>query len=96
MVGLFLAGWTVHYWKSIYVMFIFLLGSGAWILDEKHIHKECELSHDTPTDHRKKAINKTRHSSNEDSISESVKKSQVSGDSEERRKKIRYTRFREK
>ncbi|WP_415184796.1 O-antigen ligase family protein [Phaeovulum sp.] len=33
MVGFFLGGWTVHYWKVIYVFFMFLLGSGAWILD---------------------------------------------------------------
>ncbi len=35
MIGLFLMGWTVNYWKANYVMFMFLLGSGAWILDAK-------------------------------------------------------------
>lgn len=33
MVGFFLGGWTVDYWKNIYVFFMFLLGSGAWILE---------------------------------------------------------------
>jgi hypothetical protein len=33
MMGLYLAGWTVDYWKTIFVLFVFLLGSGAWILD---------------------------------------------------------------
>ncbi|MEM6900211.1 MAG: hypothetical protein AAF583_10615 [Pseudomonadota bacterium] len=32
LMGFYLAGWTVHYWKVIYVLFIFLLGSGVWIL----------------------------------------------------------------
>ncbi|WP_156952377.1 O-antigen ligase [Bradyrhizobium sp. WSM1743] len=29
----FLAGWTVHYWGTAYTWFIFLLGSGVWLLD---------------------------------------------------------------
>lgn len=33
MMGFYLGGWTVHYWKAVYVIFIFLLGSGAWLLD---------------------------------------------------------------
>ena len=33
MFGLFMAGWTVHYWDAIFVFFIFLLASGIWILD---------------------------------------------------------------
>lgn len=33
MMGFYLGGWTVHYWKAVYVTFIFLLGSGAWLLD---------------------------------------------------------------
>lgn len=32
MVSFYLAGWTVHYWKVIYVLFNFLLGCGAWIV----------------------------------------------------------------
>ncbi len=30
--GLYMVGWTVHLWKVMYVLFMFLLGSGAWIL----------------------------------------------------------------
>ena len=33
IVGLSLAGWTVHYWNSTYVLLMFLLGSGVWMLD---------------------------------------------------------------
>jgi hypothetical protein len=32
LMGFYLAGWTVHYWKVIYVLFMFLLGCGSWIL----------------------------------------------------------------
>ena len=33
MTGFFLVGWTVYFWNATYVVFLFLLGSGAWILD---------------------------------------------------------------
>ena len=33
MFGLFMAGWTVHYWDISYALFIFFLASGVWILD---------------------------------------------------------------
>jgi O-antigen ligase len=33
MTALFLVGWTVHFWDTAYVVFLFLMGSGAWILD---------------------------------------------------------------
>ena len=33
LVGFFLTGWTVYYWNGVYVLFMFLLGSGAWIRD---------------------------------------------------------------
>lgn len=32
MFGFYLSGWTVNYWREIYVYFMFLMGSGAWIL----------------------------------------------------------------
>lgn len=32
LLGFYLAGWTVHYWKVIYVLFMFLLGTGGWFL----------------------------------------------------------------
>lgn len=33
MTGYFLVGWTVHFWNATYVLFLFLLGSGSWLLD---------------------------------------------------------------
>lgn len=35
MTGYFLVGWTVHFWNATYVLFLFLLASGVWILDLK-------------------------------------------------------------
>ena len=33
MTAFFLVGWTVHFWDAAYVLFLFLMGSGVWILD---------------------------------------------------------------
>lgn len=33
MTGFFLVGWTVHFWMATYVLFMFLLGSGMWLLE---------------------------------------------------------------
>lgn len=33
MTGIYLVGWTVHFWDTAYVAFLFLMGSGAWVLD---------------------------------------------------------------
>jgi O-antigen ligase len=33
MTGFFLMGWTVHFWDTAYVLFLFLMGSGVWMLD---------------------------------------------------------------
>lgn len=33
MFGFFMVGWTVHFWLTTYVFFLFMLGSGVWILD---------------------------------------------------------------
>jgi hypothetical protein len=33
MTGYFLVGWTVHFWNATYVLFLFLLGSGGWLVD---------------------------------------------------------------
>ncbi|KQO76276.1 hypothetical protein ASF29_09865 [Rhizobium sp. Leaf262] len=33
MYSFFLVGWTVHFWNATYVLFIFLLAAGLWILD---------------------------------------------------------------
>ena len=29
----FSTGWTVHFWGNVYVLFLFLMGAGVWILD---------------------------------------------------------------
>jgi hypothetical protein len=33
MTAFFLVSWTVHFWDAAYVLFLFLMGSGIWILD---------------------------------------------------------------
>jgi O-antigen ligase len=33
MTGFFLVGWTAHFWDAAYVLFLFLMGSGVWMLD---------------------------------------------------------------
>ena len=33
MTGFFLVGWTVAFWDHAYVFFLFLMGSGVWMLD---------------------------------------------------------------
>jgi O-antigen ligase len=33
MTAFFLVGWTVHFWDAAYVLFLFLMGSGLWMLD---------------------------------------------------------------
>jgi hypothetical protein len=33
MMSFFIVGWTVHLWGMAYIWFVFLLGSGAWLLD---------------------------------------------------------------
>jgi hypothetical protein len=35
MTGFFVVAWTVHFWDAAYVIFLFLLGSGVWMLDVK-------------------------------------------------------------
>lgn len=33
LVGFFIAGWAVHFWMATYVLFMFLMGGGMWLLD---------------------------------------------------------------
>lgn len=33
LTSFFLVGWTVHFWNATYVLFIFSLGAGVWLLD---------------------------------------------------------------
>ncbi len=35
MAGFYISGWTVYFWNATYVLFIFLLGSGVWLLEAK-------------------------------------------------------------
>lgn len=35
MAAFFLVAWTVHFWDTAYAMFLFLMGSGVWMLDVK-------------------------------------------------------------
>jgi hypothetical protein len=39
LAGIIIAGTTVHFWHMLYPLFMFLLGSGAWLLDhdEKYV-----------------------------------------------------------
>jgi hypothetical protein len=39
MVGLFIAGWAVHFWNEPYVLLMFLMGSGVWLLDHRETPK---------------------------------------------------------
>ncbi|WP_144708636.1 MULTISPECIES: hypothetical protein [unclassified Aminobacter] len=53
MASFFIAGWAVHYWESTYILFVFLLGSGFWILD-------CE---EPPAVDKRRARNRPRRPS---------------------------------
>lgn len=44
MSGLFLVGWTVHFWDGLFVFFMFTLASGLWMLD----WEESEQGEDRP------------------------------------------------
>jgi hypothetical protein len=35
MMAFFVVAWTVHFWDAAYVVFMFLMGSGVWMLDMK-------------------------------------------------------------
>jgi len=32
---MFVAGWGVHFWNETYVLLMFLMGSGVWLLDHE-------------------------------------------------------------
>lgn len=46
--GLFMAGWTVHYWDAVFVFFMFLLGSGVWMIDYKEPEEDTDSQLDAP------------------------------------------------
>ncbi|WP_172300490.1 O-antigen ligase [Pseudoruegeria sp. HB172150] len=45
MIGLYISGWTVHYWNNVYVLFVFLLGCGFCFVGNKASeYNDSELS----------------------------------------------------
>jgi len=50
MFGLFMVGWTVHFWTNTYAFFLFMLASGVWILDthEKEGVAETDPGQESP------------------------------------------------
>lgn len=38
LMGLFMAGWTVHFWNATFALFMFLAGSGAWFAERGPRH----------------------------------------------------------
>lgn len=54
MSGLFIAGWTVHFWDALYAFFMFLLASGIWMLDWDDSDKNDDptlLKEKAPSEH---------------------------------------------
>ncbi|MDB5562681.1 MAG: hypothetical protein JWN11_2099 [Hyphomicrobiales bacterium] len=43
MASLFLVGWMVHFWNATYVLFMFLMGSGVWMLDAEEKDADPEV-----------------------------------------------------
>jgi hypothetical protein len=44
MTAFFLAGWTVAFWDHVYVLYLFVMGSGVWILDVKNQRKNISVA----------------------------------------------------
>ncbi|MBG6212049.1 hypothetical protein IWQ49_006754 [Labrenzia sp. EL_126] len=42
LVGLIVAGWSVHFWNATYVTYMFVLGSGIWIVNSKEEEESAE------------------------------------------------------
>jgi hypothetical protein len=40
MTFFFLGGWTAHFWGNVYALFLFLMGSGVWILDAQATERD--------------------------------------------------------
>lgn len=55
LAGFFLAGWTVHFWNATYALFVFLLGSGIWLLDASP-----EAAPASPDDERERRVRRRR------------------------------------
>ncbi|MEM7006061.1 MAG: hypothetical protein AAF498_09295 [Pseudomonadota bacterium] len=46
--GLFVMGWTVHYWNATYALLMFLIGSGVWLLDARPETRPADSPATTP------------------------------------------------
>ncbi|MGI3212818.1 O-antigen ligase family protein [Roseovarius tibetensis] len=58
LTGLFVVGWTVHFWHALFAFFMFLLASGMWMLDWE---ESDETGDDGPVDDtRRKTVPYTR------------------------------------
>jgi hypothetical protein len=50
MTFFFFTGWTVAFWGNIYVLFLFLMGSGVWILDAQATNRDGLGKRDQPNE----------------------------------------------
>lgn len=48
MTALFMVAWTVDFWDATYALFLFLMGSGMWILDAEPKEKRTALGTSSP------------------------------------------------
>jgi len=67
MTAFFLVGWTVLFWDAAYVLFLFLMGSGVWMLDVRPKERAAE-AHDSiggtaawnrPGSHKRPPLNRS-------------------------------------
>lgn len=42
LISFMIVGWTVHFWNATYCLFMFLLGSGVWMLDKNNYNEDQE------------------------------------------------------
>ena len=48
MMSFFVVGWTVHFWGMAYIWFLFLLGSGVWLLDVREERARAQSTSTRP------------------------------------------------
>jgi O-antigen ligase len=61
MMAFFLVGWTAHFWGTAYLWFIFVLGSGVWLLDAQIDGDVRDLSDDRPRTARERGAFSAGH-----------------------------------
>lgn len=54
IVSICIAVITVHFWNSVYCAFLFLLGSGAWMIEKQHNTTDTTIENDSPVFTRQK------------------------------------------